>query len=768
MPEGVQLSLWRDESRVLAGRFDLLKRNGIAGLVLVFIVLALFLKLRLAFWVAVGIPVSFLGAMWLMPTLDVSFNMVSLFAFILVLGIVVDDAIVVGESIYTEQDKGGDSLRGAIRGTRLVSVPVIFAVLTTVAAFLPMAFLPDVMGKFIRVIPLIVIPTLLFSLIESQLVLPAHLAHRRKREPTRPGVLSRVQGFFASGLAWVASSIYRPVVELALRWRYATIAIFLSVFLLTVGLVAGGRVDFTFFPKIESDHIVAQLTMPQGVPYDETADAVRRIEAAVLRMSDELNAEHGVTSSDRGAIRNVIASVGEQPITSSASSGRFGASGSHVGEVVVELAPSEERAVGSNELSRRWRELVGDIPNVVDLSYVEMSMSVGKPIDIQISGLDLDELRAASDALKEKLASYPGVFDITDSFRMGKREVKLSVKPGAEALGITLSDLARQVRQGFHGEEAQRVQRGRDDVAVMVRYTSAERHTLAGLENMRIRTPGGAEVPFSAVAEARYGRGFSAIPRTDRKRTIRVSADIDQSVANANKIMADLSKTAVPGILKGHPGVRFEMEGEQKEQAESMAALMRGFLISLVMIYAFIAVPFKSYSQPIVIMATIPFGLVGAIWGHVLMGMDLSVMSSFGMVALAGVTVNDGLVLVDYVNMRRREGDVPLLTALREAGLRRFRPITLTSMTTFAGLSPILLERSLQAKFLMPMAVSLAFGVLFSTLITLVLVPAGYLVLEDVKGLFARKPAGSSLETRSVEAGATASSKMLQAAGVQH
>ena len=733
MPEGVELTLWQDQSHWLEGRLNLLIRNARAGLVLVFIVLALFLRLRLAFWVSLGIPISFLGALLMMPVLDVSMNMVSMFAFILVLGIVVDDAIVVGESIHTEQGKGGDSLEAAIRGTRRVAVPVIFAILTTVAAFLPMVFLPGVMGKFIRVIPLIVIPTVLFSLVESKLILPAHLAHRAGDSSVekRPGRLARLKGFFAESLLWFAQRVYQPVVATALRWRYATVAGFACVLLMTVGLIAGGRMDFTFFPKMESEIVVAQLTMPQGTSVENTARGVRQLEQAALALREQLRDEDGEGS----AVKNVITAVGDQPVTRDLSNGHVQAFGSQFGEVTLELAPTEARSIGSSEISRRWRERTGLIADAVELSFIGTMGAVGKPIDIQLSGSDLNELRAAADRLKEKLGAYPGIYGISDSFRAGKKEVKLSIKPTAEALGLSLSDLARQVRQGFYGEEAQRIQRGRDDVAVMIRYTEAERRTLAALENMRIRTADGAEVPFATVAEADYGRGYASIKRTDRRRTIDVTADVDTGVANANEILSDLARGGLPEIRDDFPSVKYSLEGEQKEQQDSMSGMFGGFLLSLLMIYALMAVPFKSYTQPLIVMAAIPFGLVGAIWGHVAMGMDLSVMSVLGMVALAGVAVNDSLVLVDYVNRLRRDEEVSIMQAARQAGVARFRPILLTSMTTFAGLLPILCETSLQAKFLIPMAVSLGFGVLFATVITLVLVPSAYLILEDLKAI---------------------------------
>jgi multidrug efflux pump subunit AcrB len=513
-----------------------------------------------------------------------------------------------------------------------------------------------------------------------------------------------------------------------------TAAAGITTLLITLGLVAGGWIRFTFFPAVESDYVAAMLTMPQGTPAEVTAEAVLHLEESAQNLRREIDGEERQPKSP--VFRHIMASVGEQPYRSSQGGPGGGASivGSHYGEVTLELSPSETRTVTSKEIMNRWRERNGVIPDAVELMFTSSIFSTGSPIDIQLSGTDLDELRGAADEVKRRLAEYPGVFDISDSFRAGKQEIKLDIQPGAESLGLTLADLARQVRQGFYGEEAQRVQRGRDDVKVMVRYPADERRSLGDLENMRVRTPAGGEVPFSSVALADFGRGYDVIRRTDRQRTVNVTADVDPTEGNANEILADLTRSVLPTVLADHRGVSYSFEGEQREQRDTMANLARGFLLALIVIYALMAIPFKSYSQPLIVMLAIPFGLVGAIWGHLIMGLNLTILSMFGLVALTGVVVNDSLVLVDFVNQRRRRG-VPRVDALKQAGEARFRPILLTSLTTFAGLSPLLLERSVQAKFLVPMAVSLGFGVVFSTVITLVLVPSGYLILEDVKRL---------------------------------
>lgn len=738
MPEGIELTMWQDDTKILKSRLDLMVRNGRAGFILVFLSLAIFLRLRLAFWVSVGLAISFLGAFWVIPYYDVSINLLSLFAFIVVLGIVVDDAIVVGENIYAHVERGESGVKAAIAGAKRVGVPVVFAVLTTVAAFSPLLSVPGNMGKFMRVIPIIVIATLLFSLLESLFILPAHLRHLKPEEDSAK-ISNRIkrrwrrfQDEFARRMNLFVRRFYAPSLEFALNWRYGTIAVGIATFVLTIGLAVGGWVKFNFFPNVDADNVVALLTMPQGTPADVTAEAVQRLEASALVLKKEMTR----SEDSEPMIEHILASTGEQPfrVRQQQGSGRASASfaGAHLGEVNLQLMPSEERDLTSPEIAKRWRGLTGPIPDAVELVFSYSLFSAGEPINIQLAGSDYNQLQTAAQELKAAVGEYPGVFDVTDSYRAGKQEVKLKIKPEAESLGLTLFDLARQVRQAFYGEEAQRIQRNRDDVRVMVRYPEEERRSLSDLENMRLRVPGSAEVPFSVAAEADLGRGYAAINRTDRKRTISVTANVDDNVGNANEIMASLQKTALPAILDKYPSVSYSLEGQQREQQETMAGLFDGYLIALLLIYILLAIPFKSYSQPIIVMSAIPFGIVGAIWGHVIMGMDLTILSMFGIVALAGVVVNDSLVMVDFINRERANG-LPLATAIREAGIARFRAILLTSLTTFLGLTPLLLERSLQAQFLIPMAISLGFGVIFATFITLVLVPVGYYILEDGK-----------------------------------
>jgi multidrug efflux pump subunit AcrB len=747
MPEGISLTIYADFSRILEGRLNLMLKNGRGGFILVLVILALFLRLRLAFWIALGIPISFLGAIALMPTVGASINLISLFAFIVVLGIVVDDAIVVGENIYRRFQQGERGLRGAIAGAQEVAVPVTFAVLTSIAAFSPLLMVPGTSGKIMRLIPEIVILTLIFSLVESLFILPAHLAHARLRERKKTtsrigGMLRRFRDGFSSRLDWIIHQFYRPLLERCLEWRYLSASVGVAALTLTAGLILGGWIGFVFLPQVPADNVAAILTMPQGTPAEATARVVRRLEASAIRLQRELESE-----TDEKIFTHMLALVGDQPLRAAQRDNRgqnASYSGAHLGEVNIELTPAEERSISSIEIARRWRKLAGPIPDATELTFTSSLFSVGEPINIQLTGPDYGELRAAAEKLKMRLAEYPGVLDIADSFRPGKKEVKLALTEEARMLGLTMADMARQVRQAFYGEEAQRIQRGRDDVRVMVRYPESERRSMNNLESMRLRTPEGVEVPFSVAARTELGRGYAAIRRTDRQRIVSVTADVDEGTTNANEVLADVTARVLPAIVADHPRVRFSLEGEQREQQESMAGLTRSFGMALFVIFGLLAIPFRSYLQPLIIMAVIPFGFVGAVMGHIIMGLDLTILSIFGLVALSGVVINDSLVMVDFINRRRKEGN-DLQDAIRQSGMARFRPILLTSLTTFAGLTPLLFERSLQAQLLIPMATSLGFGVIFGTAVILILVPVTYAILEDVRhgvaGLFRRQPA---------------------------
>ena len=744
LPPGVDVQIWNDTSEMLQGRLDLLKRNGIAGLILVFIVLALFLRPSLAFLVSVGIPVSFAGAIWMMPEVDISINMITLFAFILVLGIVVDDAIVVGENVYSRMRKGEHPRDASWKGTHEVGVVVIFGVLTTAVAFTPMLMVSGVSGKIWRNIPLIVIPTLLFSLLQSKLILPAHLAALRKLDPDRPlGPIMRLQHKISRGLERFVDTCYRPVLRLALNSRYVTLTAFISVFAITVSFVTNGHIKSQFFPEVEAEIISAKLTLPNGVPFETTTASVIQIEQAVEKLNDRFT-----TDPDNPLVLRTLTSVGSQPFKTGFTP--VIETGVNVGEVTIELAKGSDRSASAKEIAAVWRELAGQIPGAVELTFQSEAAGGGNAIDMELVGTDSEEVTAAVEWVKGRLKTYRGVIDITDGNRDGKRQIKLKrLLPQGEALGLRLADVGTQIRNAFYGEEAQQLQRGRDEVKVFVRYPREERRSVENIEQMKIITPNGTEVPLSEVAEIEYGRSYATIQRTDRLRAVRVAADIDKTDkdANANQVVRDLTENDLSQIASKFPGVSYTFEGEQKDQRQSIQEMGVGFLFAMLAVYVLMAIPLHSYIQPFIVMCVIPFGVVGAIVGHILMGTELSIMSMCGIVALGGVVVNDSLVLVDYVNRHRYDGH-GLVDAVWNAGAARFRPILLTSLTTFAGLTPMLLETDMQARFLIPMAISLGFGILFATTITLLLVPCIYLMLEDIKKFLFTKETLDSWEEK--------------------
>lgn len=718
MPHSVTLGYWRDWSRTVRARLDTLTNSAIQGGILVVLLLTLFLRFWVAAWVFVGVPVSILGGIALMPFLGVSLNLLSLFAFILVLGIVVDDAIVTGENIYTHMRKNNDPLHSAIKGAQEVAVPVTFGVLTTIAAFTPLLMIEGARGQVFAQIPLVVIPVLLFSIVESKLVLPSHMSHLNVRDDANSSLFARVQQRVADGFERFVHTVYQPVLVSALRNRYLVLASFLAGAMIVLSLVSAGHVRFVFFPRVQSETARASLEMPVGTPFEVT-------KAHVDRMSDSLEvlqAKYLDPITQQSVIESILTTVG--------SSGR--AEGSHLGRVVFEITPPEERTleVSSAELVSQWRAEIGDIPGATNLIYRAEIGRGGSPIDVEITGDDFDRLREVSDQLKQTLAGFPGVTDITDSFDGGKEELQLSLNAVGRQMGLTLSDIANQVRIAYLGSEVQSFQRNRDEVKVMVRYPEQERSSRDELERMSIRTPGGDTVPLSTVAEMQLGAGYAQIRRVDRRRTVNVEADVNKQSANIEGIKDELLRVA--GTLEEtYSDIDITLEGEAREQRESFASLRTGLLFVLLAIYTLLAIPFRSYIQPLMVMMVIPFGIVGGVLGHMVMGMSLSIMSYMGMLALCGVVVNDSLVLVDWVNRQRRQG-VALIDAVRSAGVARFRAVILTSLTTFFGLLPLIFESSTQAQFLIPMAVSLGYGILFATAITLILIPVNYLVLEDL------------------------------------
>ncbi|MFP3998565.1 MAG: efflux RND transporter permease subunit [Desulfobacterales bacterium] len=723
LPAGVDMDYYQDMSVILKSRIQLLGKNMFFGLILVSLLLGLFLNARLAFWVTLGIPVSFAFGMMLLPYYDVSLNMISLFAFIMVLGIVVDDAIIVGENVFQKQEGGLGRLNASVEGSLQVGRPVIFSVLTTMVAFAPLLAVGGSMGKLMRDIPVVVILVLLGSLVESLLILPCHLARSKASGRTqKPKRMTRA-------LAWIVAKPYRRSVEIALRWRYATAAFGIALLFIIFGLYAAGKIQYTFFPKVEGDVLQCMITMPSGTPMDRTMQVVEYVEKSaeqMLSQQDEKRPEHAPR-----LLEHTASVIGMQL----GGRGAPGDSGGHLAHVFVQLLEAEERGISSAFLNDLWRKKVGEIPDAESLVFKSEIHSAGSPVEVHLSMDEHGLLLDAADELKAELEKFSGVYDIADSFMPGKMEMQLDLKPEAAQLGLKLDDLARQVRSAFYGAEALRFQRDKDEVKVLVRYPENERKSLANVDQMRIRTAEGYEVPFSRVAEVRMERGYASIERARRQRVIKVTADVNEDITNANDVRTYLVERVLPQIKGNYPGLGYTIEGEGQEQKQVLGDVGKGFIIALFCIYALLAVPFRSFSQPFVVMFAIPFGMVGAVLGHMMLGYNITVMSLLGMVGLAGVVVNDSLVLVHRINELRGEGGLAIGEAVIEGGRLRFRAVLLTSLTTFGGLTPMMLERSLQARFLIPMAISLGFGILFATLVTLILVPCGYVILEDIHRL---------------------------------
>ena len=719
LPEGFGISYWDDDSEIVKNRISTLTTSALQGGFLVLLLLTLFLRPSIAFWVFIGIPVSFMGAFIFMPFFGVSLNIMSLFGFILVLGIVVDDAIVTGENIYTHLRKAESGEEAAIKGTQEVATPVTFGILTTVTAFLPMLFIEGRRGALFSQIAIVVIPVLIFSLIESKFVLPAHLKKIKLRnEVSKPNKLEELQQRFADGFERAILKFYQPLLSVALRNKLTTISMFVGTFLIIIALLTSGWSKFVFFPRIPSETVRLNLTMPNGTPFEVTNMHIINIASK----AEELQNKYVDEDSGESVIMNVLATTG----------GRGGTS--HVGGVRFELIPPERRTIDitSAQMVREWRQLVGEIPGAESMTYRAEIGRSSDPIDVQLTGNSLETLQEVADQVKVQLANYPTVFDIADSLSDGKEELQIELTQQGKALGFSRQDVASQVRNAYFGAQVQRIQRGRDDVRVMVRLPLEERRSLADLNQILIATPSGNEVPLSHIAQLIPGKSPSTIRRIDRYRTVNVTADIDKQSTNMTTLNADL-KVFLDNLVTQYPGINHSLEGEAKEQRESFGSLGWGLVFVFFIIYALLAIPFKSYIQPLIVMSVIPFGLIGAFVGHWIMGMNLTIFSLLGMLALIGVVVNDSLVLVDFINKKRQEG-ITTANAVLTAGASRFRPVMLTSLTTFIGLMPLLFEKSTQAQFLIPMAISLGFGILFATFITLILVPVNYLIVERVKG----------------------------------
>ncbi|HKK99648.1 MAG TPA: efflux RND transporter permease subunit [Desulfotignum sp.] len=749
MPTGITLGYWFDMADMVQDRIDLLLKNGWQGIVLVFIVLALFLDLGLAFWVAAGIPISFMGTFLLLDYIGASINMLTMFAFIMTLGILVDDAIIVGENIYTHFRMGKSPKQAVLDSMDQIGAPVVMAVTTTIVAFLPLMFITGIMGKFISVMPQAVICILAISLVEAFVILPAHLAHTL--EPSRshrPGVYrilfcwlewtkKEVKAIHAQARQWVETTqdrvirhLYTPLLRYCVKNRYFTLALGTGCLIVSIGIIAGGHVPFVFFPKTDSNWVICEVIYPLGTPFDVTEATIKQIENGAFALNDAFQDQ---VAAGRDLVKNAFSLVGGIPRRD----WKPGVYGGHCGQVWIEIQPAGFRAHTSAPLvSARWRELVGNIPGVEQLSYTIVSGGPGgNPIEVQLAGADLDQLQAAANALKTEIASYPGTFDVTDNFRPGKMEKQIHIRQGAATLGVTMADIATQLRQAYYGEEAVKVQRGKHDIKVMVRYARQERETQASIDELKIRTPDGRQIPLNQVARLETRQGYAAIQRVDRHRVITVISDIDEEAANAQKIVEDLQTGFLPDLVTRFPGVSYDLEGQARRTEESIDSLSRGFSFALMVMFLLLASQFRSYVQPVIIMIAIPFGLIGAVAGHFIMGLDITIISIFGIVALSGIVINDALILIDFTNAGVRQGK-KVMDAVVTAGKSRFRPVLLTSITTVAGLFPLLLETSFQAQFLIPMAVSISFGLAAATCLTLLFVPALYVIIQDLVGVF--------------------------------
>lgn len=728
LPEGVNATIWSDESVYIEGRIDMLLRNGFIGLIIVFFSIWMFLDLRLSFWVTMGIPISLSGGLVIMWFVGATLNELSLFGLIMVLGILVDDAIIIGESIYVHRKNGDPPLLAATNGVIEVGLPVIAAVTTSIIAFIPLLFVKGVLGKFIEIIPVAVIASLTMSLIESVFLLPAHLnnlpdlasdAQKKHRG------LGRIRQGMTHGLEWFVEHLYVPFLGKAIHFRYVTFCAAVLVFMVTIGVMRGGFLKFVLFPESDQTGLVAAIEFPRGTPPSITADAIRQTEEALRRYARGLPKKDG-----KPIWKNIQTVMGH-------GGGELGFDsmpGNHTGYVRVELYPSRDRLVQSQEISVGWQKAVGTIPGALSQSFQTNEMGPpGAPIMISLRGEDMGQLRALSEELKAQLRTYDGVHQVSDSYRPGKNELRLDIKPEARALGLTLQDLGAQVYAGYFGEEALRIQRGRDDIRVRVRYNRDHRSTLAQLDQVRIRTPQGNEVPFFSVADVTFAEGYSDIVRTDGALSLNVTAENDPKVANADEVLADMAATILPRLEAENPGVfSWQFEGPEKESRDAFAGLFVSFPLALIGIFVVIATIFRSYIQPLLIMVTVPFGIIGGVWAHLLLGYDLSMMSVFGMVGLTGIVVNDAIVLIEAIN-RNIAANMPVFEAIGRGGARRFRAILLTTTSTIGGLVPIIIETETGAERVVGMALSMAGGVLFATVLTLVYVPCLLAILNDFR-----------------------------------
>ena len=721
--EGMAVDIWDDQTDILEQRLSLLVRNGLLGFALVFMFLVIMLDLRLATWVAMGVPISFLGALLFFAPFGVNINMISLFGLIIVLGIVVDDAVVVGENIITEQEKHGLNAAATLQGVRGVFSPVTIGVLTTMAAFAPLLFVTGPFGQILGSVPIVVILVLTISLVEVFFILPAHLAHGRAWSV---GPLRTFQDAVSRKVMVFRDQVFLPRVGRAVERRYFSFLCGICMLVVAGALVSSGAVRFIFFPDLESNSIRASLTFPVGTPFQTTEIAANRIIAAAYAVNDKNNGT---------AFKSISATIGG---ASRSGGGPGKGSGmttaSHLSSIAITLQDEPLRTLSAGELERQWRQVTGDIAGVESLSFRSGFFSQGSAVEFRLAHQDDEVLYAAVDDLKQGYAGITGFYDIQDTFNLGKRQFDVELTPAGEAAGLLPGDIARQLRNNFFGQEVQRIQRGRNELKVMVRYPEYQRQSTQNLERVRIRLQDGTQTPLSTVARLKESRSFSTIERVDGLRIVSVTSEVDKELITPTQANNEVLKNVVPDLLARYPGLQANQAGQGRDESDDMASLGRMMAVAMLTIFVLLASQTRSYIQPLVVLAGVPFGAAGAVIGHFLLGYNISFISIFGMVALSGVVVNDSLVLVDQYNRNRNAGK-SVHDAIVEASQRRFRAIFLTTATTALGLTPMLFETSTQAQFLIPMAVSLASGIVFASVIILFLIPALVVIMEDFKSV---------------------------------
>ncbi|MEM9367572.1 MAG: efflux RND transporter permease subunit [Planctomycetota bacterium] len=739
LPDGYSMVAYRDRSDDVRDRLSLMLKNGWQGLLLVFILLALFLEMRLAYWVAMGIPIAICGAGVLMYFTGQTLNLTSLFAFLIALGIVVDDAIVIGENIYVHRSLGKDYRSAAIDGTLEVMPSVIVSVTTTVIAFLPLLFVTGRLGRFTTVLPLAVIAMLVVSLVESVTILPSHLAHRRNLFLSFVGWLLTPLHFVAAlfrllngRLSYLLDGFiercYVPILARSLVNPALVIALAMGLLVVSAGIVRSGLVPFVVLPRVDSNVLSVLLAYPNGTPASVTDEATKRIETALAEVSREL-AEEGASDREDGLILATHRAAGF-----GASSTGDVSTGSHVGSITVSLIDSGMRTVSANEIIDRWRKRAGEFPGTDVLVFGTGPRGpAAAPIEVTLlaGSDDIADLRGAVVRTSDRLNEYPGVFDVTAGSKPGKYEYRLKIRDQARSMGVSLAELSQTVRSAYYGDEVMRLQRDRHEVELRVRYPGDQRDSLADFRQIRHRTSDGHIFPITELADIEVARTDSLIYRTDQMRAITISADIDEQQTNAMNIVTDLKESFIPSLLEAFPSVRVRWRGQQEQTDESMWSILLGFVMVMVAMYLLLTIEFKSYVQPVLVLSIIPFGFIGAIAGHLWMQLPLTLFSIYGLIALSGIVINDSIVLIDFINMRLREG-LPVQRAILDAGRRRFRPVILTSITTIAGVLPILLETQRQALVLIPMATSLAFGLVFATAVVLILAPTLLFATQQV------------------------------------